>query len=65
MATADELLRQYETDEKLQQEVAEILDDGKISVPEFLRFCKKHQVDVPLSELPQIVEKAKKYGFLK
>ena len=64
MATVDELLRQYETDDALKKEVAEILSDGKISVGEFLRFCKKHQVDVPLSELPKVVEKAKKHGLL-
>ena len=30
MATVDELIEQYETDEALQKEVAEIVADGKI-----------------------------------
>ena len=36
MATVDELVKQYETDEKLQKEVADIVADGKITIMEFL-----------------------------
>ena len=32
MATVDELVKQYETDEKLQKEVADIVADGKITI---------------------------------
>ena len=32
MATVDELIEQYETDEALQKEVAEIVADGKITI---------------------------------
>ena len=39
MATVDELVKQYETDEELQKEVADILADGKISIMEFMGFA--------------------------
>ena len=32
MATVDELVKQYETDEKLQKEVADIVADGKTCI---------------------------------
>ena len=41
MATVEELIRQYQTDEALQKEVADILADGKISAAEFMSFAKK------------------------
>ena len=36
MATVEELVKQYETDETLQKEVADIVADGKISFQEFV-----------------------------
>ena len=65
MATVDELVKQYETDEALQKEVADILADGKISIMEFMHFAKKHDVKVSLEDLPKYREKAKKLGFIK
>ena len=65
MATVDELVKQYETDEALQKEVADILADGKISIMEFMHFAKKHDVNVSLEELPKYREQAKKLGFIK
>lgn len=65
MATVEELVEQYQTDKKLQKEVADILADGKVSVQEFLKFAKKHNVDVSLADLPKYVEQAKKLGFIK
>ena len=41
MATVDELVKQYETDEKLQKEVADIVADGKITIMEFMHFARK------------------------
>ncbi len=65
MATVEELVRQYQTDEALQREVRDILADGKVSFQEFTRFCKKHDVAVSMSDLPRYMEQAKKLGFLK
>ena len=65
MATVEELVKQYETDEKLQKEVADILADGKVTMMEFLTFVQKHDVDVSLADLPKYMEEAKKLGFVK
>lgn len=65
MATVEELVKQYETDEELQKEVADILADGKVSMQEFFSFVKKHDVDVSLADLPKYMEEAKKLGFVK
>ena len=64
MATVDELVEQYQTDEALQKEVADILADGKISLMEFMSFAKKHDVNISITELPKYVEQAKKLGFI-
>ena len=65
MATVAELVEQYQTDEALQKEVADIVADGKITMTEFLSFAKKHGVSISLSELPQYIEQAKQLGFIK
>ena len=65
MATVEELVKQYETDEKLQKEVKDILADRKISIREFMAFAKKHDVEISLDELPKYAAEAKKLGFIK
>lgn len=65
MATVEELVKQYETDEALQKEVADIVADGKITMMEFVSFAKKHNVKVSLEELPKYTEQARKLGFIK
>ena len=65
MATVDELVKQYETDKELQKEVADILEDGKITMMEFMTFARKHNVKVSLEDLPKYREQAKKLGFIK
>ena len=65
MATVEELVQQYMTDEALQKEVKDILKDGKVSMMEFLSFAKKHDVSVSLDELPKYLEQAKQLGFMK
>ncbi len=65
MATVEELIQQYETDEALRKEVQGILADGKVTMMEFLGFAKRHNVAISLDELPKYVEQAKKLGFLK
>ena len=65
MATVQELVKQFETDETLQKEVKDILADGKITMMEFMAFAKKHQVDISLADLPKYAEEAKKLGFVK
>ena len=62
MATVDELVKQYETDEKLQKEVADIVADGKITI---MHFARKHNVKVSLEDLPKYTEQARKLGFIK
>ena len=65
MATVEELVKQYETDEELKKEVDGILADNKITLAEFMGFVKKHDVDVSLSDFPKLIEEAKKAGLLK
>ena len=64
MATVEQLIEQYQTDEKLQQEVADILSDGKVTIKEFMTFAKKHDVDISLADLPKYLEQAKELGFI-
>ena len=63
--TVEELVQQYQTDKALQDEVAAILADGKVSISEFFSFAKKHNVEVSLSDLPKYMEQAKQLGFIK
>lgn len=65
MATVEELVKQYETDEALQKEVADIVADGKITIMEFMHFAKKHNVKISLDELPKYTEQARELGFIK
>ena len=65
MATIEELVKQYETDEALKKEVDGILADNKITISEFMGFVKKHDVDVSLSDFPKLIEEAKKAGLIK
>ena len=65
MATPEELIKQYEEDPKLKAEVDKILEDGKITPLEFLSFAKNHDLKISLSELPKIIEEARKAGLLK
>ena len=65
MATVEELVKQYETDEALQKEVADIVADRKITIMEFMHFAKKHNVKISLDELPKYTEQARKLGFIK
>lgn len=65
MATIEELIKQYETDEELKREVDGILADNKITLSEFMGFVKKHDVDVSLSDFPKLIEEAKKAGLIK
>ena len=64
MATVDELVKQYQEDEELQKEVADILADGRISIMEFMNFAKKHDVNISITELPNYVKQAKELGFI-
>ena len=65
MATVEELVQQYQTDKALQDEVAAILADGKVSIQEFMAFAKKHNVQISLTDLPKYMEQAKQLGFVK
>ena len=63
--TVQELIKQYETDEKLRAEVKDILKDGRVTIPEIMKFAKKHDVDITLEEIVKYMAEAKKLGFLK
>lgn len=65
MATIEQLVQQYETDEALKKEVQAILADGKVTINEFLTFARKHDVEVSLADMPKYIEQAKKLGFIK
>ena len=65
MATVEELVKQYETDEALKKEVDGILADNKITLAEFMGFVKKYDVDVSLSDFPKLIEEARKAGLIK
>ena len=65
MATVEELIKQYETDENLKKEVDDILADNKITMGEFLGFVKKYDVDVSLGDFPKIIKQAKEMGLIK
>lgn len=65
MATVEELLKQYETDEALKKEVDKILEDQKITIGEFMGFVKKHDVEVSLSDFPKVIQQAKDTGLIK
>ena len=65
MASVEELVKQYQTDKELQEEVAAILADGKVSMQEFLSFARKHDVNLSLSDLPKYMEQARQLGFIK
>lgn len=65
MATVEELIEQYKTDEELKKEVDDILADGKVSITEFMSFAKKHNVDVSISDFPKYLAEAKKMGLIK
>ena len=65
MATIEELLKQYETDPELKKEVEAILEDQKITFKEFVGFVKNHDVDISLSEFPNIIKEAKEAGLIK
>ena len=64
MATIQELVKQYDTDPELRKEVDACLEDGKITMKEFLTFAGKHEVDVSLKDLPKIISEAKKLGLV-
>lgn len=65
MATVDELIEQYKTDPELKEDIDKILEDNKITVQEFFYFTKKYDLKVSVTQLPEIVKKAKQLGFIK
>jgi len=65
MASVEELVKQYQTDEALQKEVADILAVGRITFQEFVSFAKKHNVEISPADLPKYSALAKELGFLK
>ncbi len=65
MATVEELMERYQTDEAFRKEVDEILADGKVTLSEFLEFAKKHDVKVSVLDFPKYMKLAKENGLIK
>ena len=64
MATVGELIARYDDDPALQQEVADILSDGKVTISKFMAFAKKYDVNVSLRDLPKYLDEAKNLGLV-
>ena len=65
MATVEDLIRKYQTDEAFQKEVKEVLKDGKISASELIAFGKRHGVEVSLTEVPKYLKQLKEIGLIR
>ena len=65
MATIEDMIKQYEKDPALRKEIANILQDGKVTPMEFIAFAKKHDVEVSLADFPEIIKQAKEAGLIK
>ena len=65
MATVEDLIRKYQTDEAFQKEVKEALKDGKISASELIAFGKRHGVKVSLTEVPKYLKQLKEIGLIR
>ena len=59
MAGVDELISKIQNDKGLQDEVGAILADGKVSMQEVMGFAAKYGSQIPLTEIPQFIEKLK------
>ena len=59
MAGVDELIQKIQNDKGLQDEVGAILADGKVSMQEVMSFAAKYGSQIPLTEIPQFIEKLK------
>ena len=65
MATVEEMIKLYKKDPKLKKEVKEVLKDGKVTPKEFMAFAKKHNIEVSLSDFPELLRQAKDAGLIK
>lgn len=65
MATIEELVSQYKTDEDLRKEVDDILADNKVTLQEFMSFARKHDVEVSIADFPKLIKQGKELGILK
>ena len=65
MATVENLIRKYQTDEAFQKEVKEVLKDGKISASELIAFGKRNGVKVSLTEVPKYLKQLKEIGLIR
>ena len=63
MATVEELVKQYETDEALQKEVADIVADGKITLMEFMHFAKNTTSRSLWMNFPSIPSRPEKWDL--
>ena len=65
MATVEDLIKRYQTDESFRKEVADVLADGKVTPMDFMNFAKKHGVKVSLADIPKYLKQAKELGLIK
>lgn len=64
MTTAEKVVELYETDPEIQKEVNDILADGIYSIWEFQALARKHNLDIPWFEVPNIISVAKEHGLM-
>lgn len=59
MAGVSELIEKIQNDKGLQDEVAAMLADGKVSMQEVMGFAAKYGSQIPLTEIPQFIDQLK------
>ena len=65
MATIEDMIKLYKKDPAFKKEVRETLKDGKVTPKEFVTFAKKYNVEVSLSDFPELLRQAKEAGLIK
>lgn len=59
MAGVNELIEKIQNNPELQNEVGAMLADGKVSMQEVMAFATKYGSQIPLNEIPQLLDKLK------
>ncbi len=65
MATVEELVERYRTDEAFRKEVEALTADGKLSPGDLLAFAGKYGVKLSLADIPKYMRKARELGFIR
>lgn len=65
MATVEEMIKLYKKDPAFKKEVRDVLKGGKVTPKEFMAFAKKHNIEVSISDFPELMRQAKEAGLIK